>query len=394
MKMNTTTQASSTAGHSWARRRLAVKGGAAALAMAASLVACDPGEMRTEGCEETTLRPVTTEADRRGPWQVGVRTVEIEGLTVEVWYPAYQTRSHELEPATYDFREYLSEHDRARVSDEHAPVQTCDCYRDLAPDTQHGPYPMVMFAHANGSVRTQSLPQMVHWASRGFVVIAADHPGLRLRDALATACDGTETPADVEGDLRRIAEAIRDGDEALAFLHGHVDTKRIGIAGHSAGGFALASLGDLAQVLIPMAADGVDAGAVLKSTLILGGLADAVVPYVYQRRGYALSPRPKRIVGLRDAGHLAFSELCTVRNAKGENLLRAGVQAEICGASRLGRSFQCDRGLLPESEAWPVIDAATAAVLEETLHCAPEMAETFDTLSTDYPQAVDVREQL
>ena len=43
----------------------------------------------------------------------------------------------------------------------------------------------VVFVHGTASFRTQSLTQMTHWASRGFVVLAADHPKIRLKDLLA-----------------------------------------------------------------------------------------------------------------------------------------------------------------------------------------------------------------
>lgn len=359
-------------------------GSALALALATTLIGCDPGEATyDEGCDEAALREVPVEAETRGPWEVGTRTVELAGLTAEVWYPAKKVDVSHYDAATYDLREYLSEGDRRRVSDDRAVIQTCNCYRDLEPDLSHGPYPVVVFLHSRGGFPTQSLPQMTHWASRGFVVISAELPGLLIEDALATACNGTSIPSDAEGDARRLIQAIGSDAHALEFLGDRLDTERIGVVGHSAGGLALASLGDVAQVLIPMAAEGVQAGKALMSTLILGGTADEIVSYDAQRAGYATSPPPKRLVGIRNAGHLAFTEICSLRNAYREGLVEVMIDAGICGARQLGLQTQCDSDLLPDVRAWGVINAATSAALGETLQCAPELADTFDELRSD-----------
>ena len=48
---------------------------------------------------------------------------------------------------------------------------------------------MIIFAHGTAGFRHQSLAQMTHWASHGFVVAAVDHPGLKLGDLLAFSFD-------------------------------------------------------------------------------------------------------------------------------------------------------------------------------------------------------------
>lgn len=362
--------------------------------MATALAGCDPLDYpRIGGCDDTTLRPVTRDAAERGPWTVGVRTVEIEGLTVEVWYPAGRFDEARRRPVFYDLREYLSEADARLISNADTVRQPCDCYRDVPADTGRGPFPVVVFLHGQGGFRTQSLPQMLHWASRGFVVLAADHPGVRLQDALAaTGCSATTVPSDVRRDVKKMLAAARGEGRALEFLGQRLDASRVAIAGHSAGGLALATFGDLAQVLIPMAAKGVEPGRELSSTLVLGGTADRVVPYVNQRRGYAASPEPKRLVGLDGAGHLAFTSICTLANAQGQGLVEMAAEAGICGATRLAQQVQCDPRRLPDPRAWEIIDIATAAVLEETLHCDPSMADAFETLRTEYSSVAEVRE--
>lgn len=49
---------------------------------------------------------------------------------------------------------------------------------------EHGTYPLLMFVHGTAGFRTQSLHQIIHWASRGFIVASADYPGIQLYDLL------------------------------------------------------------------------------------------------------------------------------------------------------------------------------------------------------------------
>lgn len=370
---------------------------AGALAATLALAGCDPGDApRTQTCDGGALRPVPADPAERGPWTVGVRTVAVNGLTVEVFYPAGRFPEAMSRPVIYDLREQLPTADRARISDADAPRQPCDCYRDVPVDLAHGPYPVVMFLHGHGSFRTQSLPQLLHWASRGFVVVAADHPGERLADVLQKDCTGHVTESDVRGDVEAILSAMRHRDHGFAFLGHRLDATRVAIAGHSMGGMALASFGDLAQVLIPMAAKGTMPGAALESTLVLGGTADELVPYArYQRRGYASSPPPKRLVGLANAGHFAFSTACTITNSAGEGLREIFDEAGVCGASALNDALrECDLDLLSAPAAWEIIDLTTAAVIEETLACDDDVGRVFETLRSEHSAVAEVRENL
>lgn len=118
---------------------------------------------------------------------------------------------------------------------------------------------MVVFVHGTAAFRHQSLHQTVHWASRGFVVVAADHHGLKLGDILAPFTnnrdDRPERSRDLEADLDAIFAALTEPSGELAFLSGRVDTERMAVAGHSAGGNAAAEAAgrEGVQLVIPMA---------------------------------------------------------------------------------------------------------------------------------------------
>lgn len=321
-------------------------------------------------CGDLVLPAMDVDTAVRGPFDVGAVTVDVDGLTVEVLYPAPPGAGGE--PKRFDIRDHLPESERSKIADEDTAIQTCDCFDGLPIDEASGPFPVVIFVHGTAGFRTQSLELQTHWATRGFVVVAADHPGLVLEDLLALACGQGQTPRDLDGDLATLVAALEAPSGELAFLDGRIDPTAIAMIGHSAGGAAIAEKGDVARVLVPMAAGGTTAGAALESTLVLGAREDQVVEFASQEQGYASSPSPRRLLGLAPAGHLAFSSLCSLRNAAGDDIVTIGVDAEVCGLSLAEGLFDCSDAYMPDATAWSLVNEATSAVLEETLHCRPE----------------------
>lgn len=354
----------------------------------------DPGQPLEGSCEGVTLLPRPGNTAVRGPWPVGARTLDIDGLTVEAWYPASPGSDVGAEAVQYDIRQALPESEQDKIPDADNPWQQCDCYRDLPLDESNGPYPVILFVHGTAGFRSQSLPQMEHWASRGFVVLAADHPGLWMADTLGVACGQGNTPQDLAGDLGRMLAAVRGEAPGLEVFGDRLDATRIGTAGHSAGGNAVSGTGDDAQVIIPMAAGGVAAGSALTSSLVLGALSDSVVPFSSQSDGYDGSPTSKRLVGIANTGHLAFANLCSLTNTEGQDLVEIATEHDVCGVQFASFLFQCDDSFLPDPEAWEIINFASSAVLEETLHCEPEASAELGLIQGTYPVVLEFREEL
>jgi len=73
---------------------------------------------------------------------------------------------------------------------------------------------------------------------------------------LSIACGQESGVRDLAGDLERMRTALERPSDGLAFLAGRIDLERLGMAGHSAGGGAIADRGGRASVLIPLAAGG------------------------------------------------------------------------------------------------------------------------------------------
>ena len=161
---------------------------------------------------------------------------------------------------------------------------------------------------------------VAHWVSRGFVVAAADYPGINLKDLLKTAELVPGVPkTDQVGDTRLLMAELQSlADPRLHFLRNHVNLSQVALIGHSAGALALEHLSDLGQVMIPMAGDGSKKEPSLVSTLLLGAYNDSEVPpKTHQIPSFATTPPEKRLVVGANMGHQAFSDLCWIGEAEG-----------------------------------------------------------------------------
>lgn len=345
------------------------------------------------GCDTARFAHAPIDPAEVGPWAVGVRTATVAGLLTDIWYPAGAGSEAGAAKVRYDLRTALPDSEQGKISDDANPILECDCYRDLPLDPTYGPYPVIVFVHGTGGVRYQSLVQMTHWASRGFVVISADFPGLYLKDLLTTTCAQGLIPQDNEGNLTRLLADVRALSGGLNFLANRVDLDRIGLSGHSAGGNTVSGFGDEARVIAPLASRGVADGSALESVLIMGGTSDRVVASSVQREGFRGSPAPKRLAIIENAGHLAFSMFCDLRNAAGQNIVEAARANGVCGLALAGALFDCNDSYLPGPEAWTVINHATTAAFEETLQCRATSGAELSATATRYPMRVSTFEE-
>jgi hypothetical protein len=343
-----------------------------------------------QGCDGARLCERDSDPEARGPWPVGARTLQVAGLTTEVWYPAEFGSQRGQAPVVYDVRAELPLSEQGKIPDRDTPWQTCDCYRDLPLDGERGPYPAILFVHGTAAFRSQSLTQMTHWASRGFVVVAADHPGLYLADML-----GLTGVADLAGDGQALLAALRAPEGELGFLAGHVDADRLGLSGHSAGGKGVSTFGSEpgVRVIAPMAYAGVEPGTEVESVLVLGALDDQVAVWSRQQEGYASSPAPKRLLGIANAGHLVFSDLCALKNAAGQDLIEIALEHGVQNASLAELLWDgCAPEQIAPAEGWAIVNHATTAVFESVLQCQP--APDFTDLRARHPLVGVLEEDL
>jgi glutaminyl-peptide cyclotransferase len=174
-------------------------------------------------------RPDAPEFAQKGPYTVGTQEFTIENearpLNVAVWYPAENPDNvDEHTTYTYSFATEIEGH----------------AIRDARVNASDAPYPLIVFSHGSGGYRYQSLFLNEHLASFGFIVMAVDHPTNTVIDSLESdtftdnlAKNFAYRPQDI---IRVInfAESLSTSESPFTGL---IDTDRVGVAGHSFGGF-------------------------------------------------------------------------------------------------------------------------------------------------------------
>ncbi len=245
-----------------ARRVVLIAGrvGAAVLAVAAVIA--------------TALPPVPTLPEPSGPHPVGsmiFRWVDAErpetatpavddrrNVIVQAWYPAATTGGRQYL--------YLDGYDRLpeRVSLIPAPIMRgyhlidSHAYADVPINAERDRWPVVVFSPGYGAPRAFYTSLVVDLASRGFVVLAVDHP---YESAVTELADGTiattepDVPADEPestrymsdqlelrtADLRFVIDQLTRPDAIDPAFAAHLDTGHIAAIGHSFGGAAAAA---------------------------------------------------------------------------------------------------------------------------------------------------------
>lgn len=311
--------------------------------------------------------------DAPGPFAVGRVTFEVSDparpgrtLTVDAWYPADRAAVAGRNKSEYDLVV--------------AKVPSPLAY-DAPPVSRAGPFAMVAFSHGSGGIRFQSWFLTETLASHGFVVVAPDHDGNTAYDLLG----GTTEPFDVVAHNRPLDISLvisrmlgRSATPGDAF-EGRVDPRRVGVAGHSYGGFtALALAGGYGDVppdprvraIVPISpASTIVSDAALASirvpTMLVGGTADVTTPIATEtvRAWDLIGARPAYRVDVRDAGHGSFTDICTIRDA----VASAGLPPDLLGFLLDQAEEGCAPDLIPIGKAHRVTNLYVVSFLRRVL---------------------------
>jgi dienelactone hydrolase len=257
----------------------------------------------------------------RGRFPVGVRTIEAQDAArdrrfpCEIWYPAAARHAgRDLAPETQDaFPFGPAERRQAAVRDAEA-----------APGTR----PLIVFSHSSGGGRRQSTFLCTHLSSHGYVVAALDHsevvaPELARRDGETDeqkAARQASWIANRVPDVRVLLDRLLGGAPDPADL----DPARIGIVGHSFGGWTALAVPDVEERVRAVVALAPAGGARPKPgmlraelgfawgrdvpTLYLVAEDDVSMPLSGMHDLFERTPASRRMVVLRRADHMHFMD--------------------------------------------------------------------------------------
>lgn len=305
------------------------------LAAAALLVACTSGESddgadaaadeETAVSDESVVDEEVPEIpDGPGPFPVGRTTIEVvepesdRTLVVDVWYPAAEADG----PAT----EYVF------IPGVSAPSLTAQAEPAPADVT----VPLVIYSHGSGGISYIASYFTETLASHGFVVAAPNHAGNTAIDLVLNSTSSQfRTALNRPRDVSVVIDAVLERSEtADPLLGGLVDGERIGVAGHSFGGFtayAMAagfenSFGTVApdprvDAVVAMAPassllDDARLASIDLPVLSITGTLDDVTPIEPEttRPHELINGSPNVRVDLVGAAHQSFTDVCRYRD--------------------------------------------------------------------------------
>jgi dienelactone hydrolase len=261
----------------------------------------------------------------RGRFPVGVRT--IQGLDTvrdrrfpcEIWYPAAaQHAGQDIAPETRDvFTVPFRDAQRSQMAVRNATAQP-------------GSYPLIIFSHRSGGNRLQSTFLCTHLSSHGYLVAALDHSEIVATELAGKDGEtGEQKTARVEAwianrvpDIRFLLDHLLN-DRAWD-LEAKIDPARIGIVGHSFGGWTTLAATEVERRILAAVALAPGGSSQPKPGIIPGKLTfnwgrdvptlylvaenDVPLPLAGMYELFERTPATKQMVILRRADHMHFED--------------------------------------------------------------------------------------
>ena len=289
-----------------------------------------------------------------GPYPVGVTTMRFEDcsrtdpatgkhriLMTEIWYPATEDSRALPKNRLLDFFQRSERPELYALlklafdADLAAADKTFSNFAVRDARVGEGHFPLLLFSHGNGGLRMQNAFWCEHMASHGYIVMAPDHAG----NCAITFIDGEIVFFNDSGEGREQSKADRPKD--LSFLidamerlnqggdsrfRGKVDLERIGVAGHSFGGFTSVWTADhdpRVDAIIPMAGVAPERTRFDVPALVFIATEDDTLGLErtqHIRTFYEESTGPKYSVEFKNGGHYSFTEMYQLQPAFGDGV--------------------------------------------------------------------------
>jgi predicted dienelactone hydrolase len=259
----------------------------------------------------------------RGPFPVGVRTIQSldkarnRSFPCEIWYPAApQHQDQDLAPETQDV---------FSIPPSDAPRRQTAVRNTAA---HAGTYPAIVFSHHSGGHRRAATFLCTHLSSHGYIVAALDHsevsaPELRGREGENAEQKAARMQAVIASrvpDARFLLDRLLNDTTSDS----RPDPERIGIVGHSFGGWAALAVPETDSrfraivALAPAGASNPKPG-ILPLTLTFAWGRDLPVLYLVADNDVSLplagmyelfdrTEATKRMIIMRRADHMHFMD--------------------------------------------------------------------------------------
>lgn len=350
--------------------------------------------------EEGQPEPLDLPADP-AEWgvPVGATTVTHGETKMEIWYPASDDVADRPTELMW-MDQFIPDPVKEVLGEITLPDVDTRAVRDVPLRVPESPYPVVVFSHGFGGFRLQSVDFTTHLASRGYVVVAADHPGRSLGAVLPClftppleGCDleawGGEDPApeQIDAILEWLPLANTEGaglvDGLADAFVGALDLDHMGLSGHSAGGATTSREGDTREdfdALLPMG--GADDTARDVPTLLMGSTCDGMFT-MEQMEDIHAGLADGALLSIEAAGHLAYTDLCALelgefaetylepREDVNPLFLDGLVLLAIDGCPGIvpddPPAAECSDGYLPLEDSFPIVRHYSTVFFDEQL---------------------------
>jgi predicted dienelactone hydrolase len=320
---------------------------------------------------------------RSGTYAVGHDTISIpdpatgKTISADLWYPAADgatgtpTRYSLLPTAYFD----------SKVAIEKAPINNA------------GSFPFVVYSHGSGGQSFVASFLTEDIASHGYVVLSANHAGNTAADQLL----GTSVSEDQNDFLRpNVVEAeinwalAQSSGSASAYpvLKGAIDEKRIGLVGHSYGGYTvLATAGGHtgpAGTIKPdprikavvghapytrRLSDAELAGIKIPVMLMVGTKDITTTLAKDSQRPFDLITGPPVVLAvMTDAAHQSFTDVCMYLD---EIPKLPAAPAAVAAAIQVQAKEGCGEGFMPYARDLELASGLTVAFLDEFVAGTP-----------------------
>ncbi|MBX7254766.1 MAG: dienelactone hydrolase family protein [Candidatus Hydrogenedentes bacterium] len=277
--------------------------------------------------------------EKPGPFPVGVTTLQLvdhsrtdesskgpRSLLTEIWYPATDETKELPKNSLVDYYlggkniGYMIAMGLAFGADIREVSKTFPSIAVRDARVRDGRFPLIVFSHGNGGLRTQSPFLCEHLASHGYIVVAPDHTG----NCAATVV-GEEVVIFNE-DMRKQSEVDRPKDVSFLidtmirfskggdsrFL-GRIDAEHIGVTGHSFGGYTSTLVADAdprVKAIAPITGVAKSRTNYNCPVLVVVATEDKTIKAEGNDRArlyYEESKGPHYLVEFKNAGHFSFT---------------------------------------------------------------------------------------